>query len=143
MFLPIDLTRLFPNLTSEGYRRTSLPTFDYNCLAWAAGDDTRRWDTDNLCSFWPKGTRRAWNCQNLVKIFEAQGYQRCADGNHEIGFEKVAIYVKDGSPTHAARQLADGKWTSKLGDLDDITHTLAGLIGNRYGEPKIYLRRQT
>ncbi len=44
-------------------------------------------------------------------------------GNWRRDFEKIAIYVDtDGVPTHAARQLPDGSWTSKLGDWEDIQH---------------------
>ena len=41
----------------------------------------------------------------------------------------VAIYQSGGLPTHAARQLSDGNWTSKLGPNIDITHSLSGLEG--------------
>jgi len=30
----------FPDLTPETYRITSPPTLDYNCIAWAAEDET-------------------------------------------------------------------------------------------------------
>jgi hypothetical protein len=30
--------------------------------------------------------------------------------------------------------LPTGKWTSKLGALEDIEHELEGLIGDRYGK---------
>lgn len=49
----------------------------------------------------------------------------------------------DGSPTHAARQLPDGTWTSKLGKDVDISHdSLDGLSGDRYGTPALILRRR-
>jgi hypothetical protein len=38
-----------------------------------------------------------------------------------------------GSPTHAARQLDNGRWTSKLGELEDIEHSLRDLEGAAYG----------
>ena len=59
----------------------------------------------------------------------------------EDGFEKVYLYMKLGKPTHAARQLCDGSWTSKLGKNVDISHELDGLKGNKYGHPTVYLRR--
>jgi hypothetical protein len=42
---------------------------------------------------------------------------------------------------HAARQLTDGTWTSKLGREIDITHTLPGLEGGEYGRIAMYMRR--
>ena len=54
--------------------------------------------------------------------------------------KKIAIFgmkESDGSvsPTHAARQLESGEWTSKLGkDFEDIPHTtLDALNGPVYG----------
>jgi hypothetical protein len=74
---------------------------------------------------------------------EAQGREL------EHGVEKVAIYVDcDGVPTHAARQLADGTWTSKLGEWEDIQHdTLEAMedredLGLGYGKVGLLLRRQ-
>lgn len=49
--------------------------------------------------------------------------------------------VANGRPAHAARQLADGSWTSKCGRSEDIRHTLEGLAGDVYGEPTIFLSR--
>jgi hypothetical protein len=52
----------------------------------------------------------------------------------ELEYQKIAIYIDvSGTPTHAARQLPNGKWTSKLGWLEDIEHELDGLTGDRYG----------
>ena len=59
-------------------------------------------------------------------------HENCESGDLEVGFEKVAIYAQaDGAPTHAARQLPDGTWTSKLGQEVDIGHTdLQGVSGD-------------
>jgi hypothetical protein len=65
----------------------------------------------------------------------------------EAGFEKIAIYVDgDGVPTHAARQLSDGAWTSKLGEWEDIRHlTLEAMeddgLGLGYGKVSLILKR--
>jgi len=57
------------------------------------------------------------------------------DGSFEEGFEKLAIYGSGLMYTHAARQLPDGRWTSKLGQHEDITHTTTEAIeGSDYGE---------
>jgi hypothetical protein len=76
-----------------------------------------------------------------VQAFESLGYQLCEHGHLEAGFAKVAIYALDGKPAHAARQLPDGRWTSKLGRDIDIAHSLSGLVGPAYGEVAIYVKR--
>ena len=73
--------------------------------------------------------------------FTLLGYENCADGQSEVGFEKVAFYLRNGKPTHAARQLPDGMWTSKLGPDIDINHTLRGLEGPAYGQVVGFMRR--
>ncbi len=66
----------------------------------------------------------------------------CEQSEFEQGFEKIAIYVNNmGKPTHAARQLPSGYWTSKLGRWIDIEHTLAGLTESEYGSVAQVLRR--
>lgn len=37
------LEEAFPNLTAGNYRITSEPDRDYNCIAWAAGDNRKCW----------------------------------------------------------------------------------------------------
>ena len=69
-------------------------------------------------------------------------YEPCDDGALEDGFEKVAIYALSFTVTHMARQLASGRWTSKLGELEDIEHeTPAELEGDIYGIVVQYMRR--
>jgi hypothetical protein len=82
-----------------------------------------------------------WNRRNILKIFRLHGFELCADDSLEGGKEKVAVYLKDGIPEHFARQLPTGEWTSKIGELDDITHTLMGLAGDHYGNPELFLSR--
>ena len=59
----------------------------------------------------------------------------CLEETLESGFEKVALYGSGFMYTHAARQLPDGRWTSKLGQKEDITHnTPDDVAGGVYGE---------
>jgi hypothetical protein len=75
------------------------------------------------------------------------GYIECEDGSLEPGFEKIAIYAVQETgggltPTHAAKQLADGRWTSKLGPYEDIEHTLLENVNcPTYGAAVAYLKR--
>jgi hypothetical protein len=75
--------------------------------------------------------------------FKWLGYIRCSNSRIEWGFEKVALYADGNSPTHMARQLSDGTWTSKCGGAEDITHfTLDALESpGHYGFPLLFLKR--
>jgi hypothetical protein len=78
----------------------------------------------------------------FVEAFGQLGYEVIDDpGVHRAGYERIALYTKDGKVTHAARQLASGRWTSKLGDREDISHALPSLNGDQYGAPETYLER--
>jgi hypothetical protein len=47
-----------------------------------------------------------------------------------------------GQPTHAAKQMESGKWSSKLGDWEDVEHaTLEALEGDFYGKVAQILKR--
>ena len=80
-----------------------------------------------------------------MELFRTAGYESCDDGALEVGQEKVAIYARDDRPQHAARQLANGRWTSKLGDYEDIEHdTPEELEGDgryEYGRIVVFMRR--
>ena len=133
----------FPALQNDGYTVTSPASSRYNCVAWAADDDSQWWDTDALgILYWPPGAPREWTIGGLVGAFRTLGYKKCNNGDLEDGYEKIAIYVLLGIPKHVARQLPDGQWTSKLGEGKDISHTLSGLQGTEYGYPDTFLRRR-
>jgi hypothetical protein len=42
---------------------------------------------------------------------------------------------------HAARQLPSGRWTSKIGVLEDIEHSLRDLEGDEYGTATVLMKR--
>jgi hypothetical protein len=137
----------FPRLTNQNHTDTSPVTQRYNCIAWAADNDTRWWwpDAANI-GYWPPGIPRDETIDAFLQAYALQGYVQCADGNLDATLEKIAIFgtpvAGEIYPTHAARQLADGKWTSKLGALEDITHdSLDAVSGGRYGIPVCFLAR--
>src|SRR5947207_11785370 len=116
------LEKLFPYLVDDSYNITSQQTPSYNCIAWAAGD-TARWWWPAGPYYWPSLVPREVTVRAFVAAFGSLGYQLANSGEREEGFEKVALYVGPaGRPTHAARQLASGAWTSKLGRLEDVEH---------------------
>ena len=139
--LSAALEKAFPGLRGTHYAVTSPPTPTYNCIAWAAGESNRWW-WPTSSYFWPTGIPREETLLAFVGAYATLGYTRCDDEQREIGFEKVAIYVNArGIPTHAARQLGTGMWTSKLGQAHDIAHTLDGVSGLRYGRVGAVLKR--
>jgi len=135
----------FPNLAATGYRVTSEKDSRYNCIAFAAGDENRKWDPAGLPLpgyYWPSGADRGSGPESLKSAFEAIGFELCANGELESGFEKVAIYVdSDDCWSHAARQLESGEWCSKLGNEEDIRHRTATCFGGSiYGDVIYYMR---
>ncbi|MBI5409313.1 MAG: hypothetical protein HZA14_08105 [Nitrospirae bacterium] len=133
---------IFPGLQSGGYDITSPATQEYNCIAWAAGDSETWWWPNKDC-FWPSDAPQEENLDVFIKVYEAVGYSLCDSDSYEEGVEKVAVYVDpEGLPTHAARQLSNGRWTSKLGKLEDIEHdTLEGISGHTYGSVAVIMKR--
>jgi hypothetical protein len=138
-----DIENLFPRLKASAYEATSPEDTNYNCIAWAAQDTQRKWWPDAMgIGFWPAGVVREETLRAFVSAYATLGFELCDSGEVEDGFEKVAIYTDaGGEPTHAARQLANGRWTSKLGDLQDIEHDLDAVEGNRYGRVGAFLKR--
>ena len=134
-----SLTTTFPNLAN--YSETSPQTVDYNCVAWAAGEDDRWWWPSGL-DYWPPGVALEVTLDAFSEAFQVLGYVECPDGDHESDSEKVAIYADVGVPKHMARQNSDGSWTSKLGQSVDIAHGgLVELEGTEYGSVVRYLAR--
>lgn len=126
---------LFPRLQGTAYRITSPANDGYNCIAWAAGDTKHWWWPDEpVRTYWPVGVPRLETLAAFRDAFATLGYVPCEQADLESGFEKIALYADvDGTPTHAARQLSNGRWTSKLGALEDIEHALEDLTGATYG----------
>jgi len=133
----------FPNLRGTAYEITSPSSPRYNCVAWAAGE-THRWWWPAPSYYWPKGVTREATLSTFVAVFRSLGYAVCQDDRLEAGFEKIAIYVDAaGVPSHAARQLESGEWTSKLGPDVDIGHVdLKSLESATYGVVSQILKRK-
>ena len=136
----------FPNLNAGVWHVTSPPDVRYNCVAFAAGRTDVYWWPDEFpdphSDYWPAGILREESVTAFMELFQSLGYTVCADGGLEAGFEKIAIYALDEKPTHVARQLATGTWTSKLGVEEDIIHQWPlALEGPCYGRAVQYMRR--
>jgi hypothetical protein len=129
----------FPNIVESGYEVTSEPNEEYNCIAWAAGSDSEWWS--HVTGYrWP--AERVSEVEALIQVFASMGYEVCDSTEREEGFEKVVVFVQDGRWSHAARQLDNGQWTSKLGIFEDIEHsTVECLAGDFYGDVHCTMRR--
>jgi hypothetical protein len=135
----------FPNLAAERWQLQSHPTEHYNCIGWAAGVVHQWWWPEPVpkpTRYWPPGVPEVRTRAAFIGAFATLNYIPCANPLAENDVEKVALYELNGLPTHMARQLADGTWTSKLGSQHDLTHaTPFGVSGNHYGQPCLFLAR--
>jgi hypothetical protein len=133
----------FPLLASDGGVETHPQSVVYNCIAWAAGrTDAWWWPEGESAVYWPARVPREETVEAFTRAFSGLGYELCLSGEFESGWERIALYCLDGRPTHAARQLPDGKWTRKLGNGPVVTHnTPHGVEGPVYGSVVRYLRR--
>ena len=74
----------------------------------------------------------------FIQAFGTLGYvacddKECANPPHEPGVERVAIYAILDAPKHAAKEVNESWWTSKMGMNIDLEHTLRALEGPSYG----------
>jgi hypothetical protein len=126
----------FPRLITEPYRPIEGPGSHYNCIAWSAGLTNINWWPDRNPPVnweWPSYAPADRTIRSFFILYAAHHYRLCANGEHESGMEKIAIYGSSSIVTHAARQLVDGAWTSKLGGGPLLSHTLYGLTSNASG----------
>ena len=97
-----QLRELFPSLAD--FSVTSPQDLRYNCVAWAVGtDEGWWWPTPGF--EWPFNRLEDEELATFTTAFNTLGYERCADGTLEDGFEKIAIYQStSGEVSHVARQ---------------------------------------
>ena len=137
---------IFPLMRDGDRVRTSDPSDDYNCAAYAAGDVTRKWwpDPEAEDYYWPPDIPRDDSLQAMVLGFQTLGFERCEDDVLEPGFQRIVIFaLGSGTPQHVALQLPDGQWSSKFGEGIDATHVdLRCISGGSYGYPAVYMKRR-
>ena len=140
--MSLQLEALFPNLAGSGYEITGEPSREYNCTAWALGISSQDWDWDNPEGYWPPSLPRNRWVGTMIRLFANEGFSICDGDDNEPGYEKIAIYAFVGQFTHVARQLEDGRWTSKLGYREIIAHpSPASLARGIYGDVHCIMRR--
>ena len=148
MATPSDKAHLvsaFPNLAKENFAIVCPPCERYNCLAYAVGDTGQPW-SNVPPDYWPPEVPRSPTVAGLERLFRWLGFKKCGGPRLETGYQKVALYGKQGEWTHAALQTPNGRWRSKLGKGELIEHeTPNGVAGpaaidrsaDRYG-PGVY-----
>lgn len=146
------LLQVFPKLSyDENFKLTSKATPNYNCIAWACKYN-ERWiqppylGKPNLdcVVWWPPEVIEGLTIDCLIKVFEFHGYSLCESYEHEEGYRKVALYynLETKEWTHAARELSNGYWTSKLGISNDIQHSTPYSIENEsYGQVYCFMKK--
>ena len=131
----------FPNLRSEEFTVVEPPSEQYNCIAYAAGD-TSQWWAHIPGSYWPPHATRSASVASLREAFAGLGYEQCDDSRVEDGYQKVALYETEGVWTHAAMQVPNGAWRSKMGEGPLIEHrSPESLAGGPYGNVHCFMRR--
>ncbi len=136
-----------PHLADDNCEIKSKKTKRYNCIAWAAGEDFRWWWPDPMGkTYWPAGVTRAQTIAAFLEAYGTLGFKLSFDGTLQNGVQKLAIFGKGvagaETPTHAALQLQNGEWTSKIGPFEDIEHkVVAAVEGPVYGRVICYLSR--
>jgi hypothetical protein len=138
------LDAVIKGLAGWDYEVASDPDYAYNCIAYAADDDAMDrwwWPTGAPDTYWPEGAPAEETVEAFVTAYGLLGYGVCDDGSFEEGYEKIVLYVGEaGTPTHAAKQIDDMYWKSKLGSWHDVKHPLHALE-EHYGSAKVFLRR--
>lgn len=135
------LITAFPKLSSEEFEIVERASERYNCIAYAAGDTSKWWD-HNRNHYWPAHAARSSSIESLKEVFVGLGFEQCHDSRAEEGYQKVALYEKQGVWKHAAIQTPSGRWRSKMGKGPVIEHrSPESLSDGQYGNVSFYMRR--
>ena len=146
-----ELRGIFPNWSGRSRDMTSPEDGNYNCASWALEEVHRWWEPYGLILpgpsppyHWPPELPQDAKAETYVRLFEMNGYELAADDSVEDGYTKIALYTRNGEFQHAARQLSANRWTSKIGEREDISHELRALERDGpygYGAATIFMRK--
>ena len=136
-----QIKRHFPSLKKgKNFKFTSLGTDGYNCVAWASEI------TDDWIQLYDRNWMPKIDAKSYLDYFGKLGFKIVTETASEKGKLKIAVYIANGNGRpefkHVARQLLNGKWTSKLGDWEDIEHdTPEVLLGESYGDEIVIMEK--
>jgi hypothetical protein len=132
--LPPEYARHFPQLSDDNHHVTSAEETRYNCVAWAMGDQGRRWWSGRGKGwYWPTAAETD-SVETFVDMLQTKGYERLAGGLDDAPGSRVALYADRGAVKHMAREVEPNWWTSKLAAGFDLRHRLDALERSLYGE---------
>ena len=135
------LIAAFPGLASEDLEIVEEPSAWYNCIAYAAGYASNWWWPDGI-NYWPPWATETDRIESLIEVFAGLGYEQCDDSHFEEGYQKVALYEVQGEAKHAAVQMPNGRWRSKMGQGPVIEHrSPESLSDGIYGNATVYMRK--
>jgi hypothetical protein len=148
-----ELCGIFPKLLGTSETITSEIDGNYNCVSWAIKDKSRWWEPFGIIIpssrppyYWHDDLPINKNPQTIISFFAKYGFCLTENSEFEEHFEKIAIYIHEGKYSHVARQLPNGRWTSKLGGLEDIEHDLTELENDipiyGYGKAQIFMAKK-
>jgi hypothetical protein len=147
----ITLELRFRSLQKNYYSKTSERASKYNCVSYVANDYTRPWwpvpYPNEPGYYWPiENSDGDESLNEFVEGFESLGYKICENGELEENYTKIVIYIDENDmPSHMAKQLENGKWSSKCGTLEDIEHDLDALCGSHgdgYGRVASFMKKR-
>lgn len=136
----------FPNLKHDKkFKITSPYNENYNCISWALGDSSIwTWpnhpDERDEFMMWENKLGYSEDIKTFIEYYEMRGYMLCDEKEQAEG--TIALYAVGHECKHAARRLANGLWTSKLGPWNDIQHSSPqSLEGDMYGKVYCYMKK--
>ena len=138
----------FPNSERDKFKHHSEETTEYNCIAFALEiqdkwiDPETQDPLDGTKPWWPDKIPRDRTLSTFIKLFELYGFQKCLDKNLEEDYVRIAIFVRGDKVAHAARQIGNGMWVSKLGNGVDCIHSLSAIHNGMYGVVRQFMKKK-
>jgi len=114
----VTLESAFPSLKNALI--TGERTTDYNCISWTLG----------ITDKWVNPTP---TIAGMDQLYGSYGYHVVPKSQAQI-----ALFTKNGIPTHGAVRVTGGIYESKCGALQRILHNLEDLEGSSYGQAVKY-----
>lgn len=149
---PTSVAADYAELTRDNWRASFPHLGDHEVLSPSTGSNDKPGAYNCIAHSLRVYDRWVWpgtTVEEFDRLFYSHGFKRIGllDYAFKGETEKVVLYAKfhgDGriECTHAAKQLADGTWTSKLGSGPLIRHSSPdALAGPSYGQPAaVYVR---
>jgi hypothetical protein len=114
----------------------------YNCIAWVLGMSDRWIDPlPPYGTYWPAELPRDYGISTFRALFTLFGFVACANVDFEEGWEKIAIWIDDADEfAHVAKVIGPGLFSSKIGEYEDVTHSLEGMGESCYGSIGLWMK---